>query len=1078
MNKQLFLLALLPLLLFADETWRMNYIENGRFENGLLTGVPRDAGASLSRPLSSVPEGSVGFRLQASGLEAKDLALSLRGKTNLHIRALAAEAETFLFHFEKLPEELSQMRVYFNSAKRFNGQEVSINFSNMEFFQEETLSSLPLVERKRIFSKTRIFPRIQSKYDLMKNYLGGYSLGSGTFTDRPLFFDRSLADEPLPLYNKLNSVKGFQRQLASALEFTDGLGIFLSVRSERFMLPIKAAEAGGINNAVFIECTPPRLKDFDKVSKDIDFVLASPAVFKEQGRLVVGSYHGEVFNPEQWREILLPYREKYGDQVLFMCELRGFVYGINSEYRRNGGKFTVARIEELKAYMRSYLEVVDGVNFSASNHLIGKMPGFPENVFNHTVYERFIIPLFASVLSEPAYTGKKLLGLSAHKGYNQVRSTGSNIDEQGTFGLRRSLAIALLANPDYIVMPEWNETNENTHVEPLVSNARSNQRVINAMQGIATTAVEKKYPDLILSFRQENDLAAPIPIELLGLPDSEASPSRVILRLLSPTGEILKTFPAAEFSHRKIEDVFYLPPAKDFAEYRFLIPELLIEWAGKKITIREGLPHIRLLTAPNQQLCYVKIPLRDLPNPEKIKAEIKFERGRVFAVGHAETEEEIVTLELLADDIPLAALDPKNEYLPPEAEVLLLWRRQTPAAEGFAQDTVKITALQGKIRLRQPHIYGLAGMAVPSLENNVLQGPIGGGASVREFFLFATEDAVLEIEERGEKATVAVSDVLHNQRFRKTASCGVSWQLMTLCELPELPFPLDLKKLDFQLQAACSDHKDAVYSLRVVTRAGRVFRSLPQMPPSGHKEPLAFPVWNLLSAEAEQLRVPAEFARDVVYDFDPRHGDILPALDGRREHDAMLGGFDYRTHSAPGWDALYAPLWRKDDKAWVLDFKPGCGIVLGPPIFSRSAFSIQLEVKFSDISQQTVLDVLGSKLPVKIKDGNLFGSLVTRSGKFSWESQEKLEAGRYYDLKLTYDLRHLRVYLDGRQIAAAEAEGSFADGWVLCIGGVPVKTPRPVANVLIQSKAATDIPNEGFAFSGSLRALRIANYPR
>ncbi len=1064
--------------------WQLYYAKSAKLEQGIFTGIPTDAGAALVLNFAEPPSLSQfnSFRLCAEGLEADDLSLSLRGGKQVQAKAEdTPRSGEFVFRSDRIPEGLKQIRIYYNSAKRYSGKSIMFKLNKLEFFRntlsaEQQLEALPMPERQRVFQRTMIYPRIQSKYDLMKNYLGGYSMGSGTFIDRPLFFDRSLAESPLPLYDKLNSPKGFCRQLQSALDFADGFAIFGSTRAPRYLLPVKYAAEGGFHNVIFMECTPPGLKDFEKISQQIDISLESPAVFKHQGKLVIGSYHGEVFSPEEWQKILAPYREKYGDRVLFMCELRSFAYRINAEYNKNGGKFSPARVEEFKKYARSYLEVVDGINFSGSNHLIARKKGFPEYVFNAEAYERFIVPIFASVTAEEKFRGKKLLGLSAHKVYAQVRRTSSNIDEEGTRALRRSLSISLAANPDYILMPEWNEVNENTHVEPVVSDAQTNRRVINAIRGIPTPDTERRYPNLILSFRQENDYAAPIPIELLSLPNPDDTPLSVTLRLLSPDEKVLKSYPKAVFSHRTIEEVFHLEPAGQFAAYRYLIPELLIEKDGRNMVVRRGLPHIRLTSAPNFLHRYVKLPLRDLPDPEKITAKFQCNDGQISVSGRVETPEFLSTVELLADDIPLAAVDSRHEYAAPEGFVLLCWRRQTPVVTGLSGDTVRITALQGQIRIREPHQYSLAGMATPRQDGNTLSGSIGGGSGVREFFFFATPNAVLEIGERMEKVSVKVADVLKNRRFRKTGPQGVSWLLLSPTELPELPFPLDVSKLDYRLSAPLSDRPNAVYTLRAVTREGRVFRSEPFMPHLPGGSEVTLPVWDLLDETPKTLRLPRELARNVIFEFNPRLGDLLPANNGCRDFAGTLGGFDYRTHSAAGWDSLYAPAWRQEGARWVLDFKRGSGITLGQPLFSRSAFEIELEASFREVSEQTLLDVIDHLMPVQVTNGKLHGFMTTKQGKFTWEADTTLEPNQFYNIKVNYDLKRLKVAVDGKTVADIPASGIFKDGWILGVGGVPVNTKKPVANVLSVTESATDTPNEGFNFQGTLRKLRIANY--
>ena len=1061
------------------ENWRVLYAGKAFFRAGMLQGTPANAGAALVKKITNkdLPENVTRLRIKGEGFEAGDLSLSLRGKKRVTVNKAQKDKDgSFLFTFPALPRELYEMRLYFNSAKRFSGQKVQMKFTLLRFEEEGFFKADHSVKRQRMFEKTVIFPRIQSKYDLIKNYLSTYSAGTGTFVDRPLFFNRELAEKPLPEYDKQNSTKSFQKQLSTAKMFVDGLGIFYSKRTIRHMNPIRAAEKGKLFNSVFMEATPPGLTKTADMFAAIDATLASPAVFKHRGALVISSYHGEVFKPEKWKKVLAPYRKRYGQKVLFTVELRGTGYSMNAHYRRTGGKPSLDFTEKAKQKIRSYLDVADGVNFSASNHLIDKKNGFPENVFSEAAYKNYIIPVFVSVLAEKRYDGKKIFGLSAHKGYTQTRHLTSNVDDEGTGSMRKSLSAALAANCDFIIMPEWNEINENTHVEPLVSNALTNVRVVNALRGKETSDVEKLFPNILLSFRQENDLAAPIPIEILGLPEKDSASSRVILHLYAPDGKRVKSFAPIRFSHKKTEAFFHLEPAGKYASSRYLVPELEIWWGKKKQIIRTGLPHIRLFSAPNVDNTYVKIPLRDLPDPGKITASLTFEKGKICAVGKAVSKDDIMSVELLAGNHVLAAVDPRKEYAVPRGMVMLRWMRMTPLSSDFNHDRLTVKARKGKILLRTPHIFSLTGMKMKQNAPDTISGRIGGGCCIREFFFFAEPEAELEFTSRGETLFLPVRDLLKNSIRRFSGGLGIS-QTVELCqEQIEMPFPIRKKQLSFDLQAPVRPDKSTVYSLRIVTEKGRVFRSLPVMLPQAAGEMKSLPVWDILQGRKQVLTVPESMLRQTVFDFSPHLGDILPARSGGRNVQGMLGGFDYRTHSAKGWNVIHPPQWKKTGDRWVLDFKKGSGLLLCQPLFSRSAFDMELEFSLKDTRQQTILDVLGSKLPVKVKEGKLYGGIQTAGGRALWQSSTQLVKDRFYVLRLSYDLQKLRVFLDGKMIASASATGPFVDGWILCIGGVPVNLPRAVSNVLQKNQSVSQ-PNEGFCFAGTLKSLKISNFP-
>jgi hypothetical protein len=411
----------------------------------------------------------------------------------------------------------------------------------------EMVTSIPLEKRERIFTETKIFPRFQSKYSLIQNYLDGYC--RDIFTDRPLFFDRSLAGANTGEYNKLNVPDSFARQLETAREFTDGLGLLhgLAQFHSRTLKGIEYAGKAGIKNSILMEIGPEIFQSPAILDELIDAGLTSQAVVKHQEKLLVSSYWGEKNSPEEWAKNLERVHKKYPDKTLFMVETRATCYNINGEYVKSNGKISQSKIDEAKAKMRAYLDVADGIMFVGSNHITSDSKDYPAHIFGEDVYSKIIVPLMVSVVNEPAYRNKKLLALSAHKTYFYRTRLWDSVDEEGTRSLRRSLEIALSANPDYLVMPEWNEINENTHIEPLISDAQSNRRIINALRNRQTPEISRACPNLILSFRQDNALGELLPIELLGLPDAEAAYKeyQAQLRLLDAEGKTVHEFPSA-----------------------------------------------------------------------------------------------------------------------------------------------------------------------------------------------------------------------------------------------------------------------------------------------------------------------------------------------------------------------------------------------------------------------------------------------------------------------------------------------------------------------------------------------------
>lgn len=1040
---------------------RVLYCKPGRLDGGTVTATPENAGASVmfqASPPAKLPARGV-ITVELTLLEGKlrsdyfgFMYRSGERKISLKPSGKAFEPELnrrFSLTFQTTQEkdgETPEFRLYFHRSKepaspvRFTIHRIAAAPAQ----EESYVTAIPLEKRERLFPKTLIFPRIQSKYSLIQNYLDSYC--RIIFTDRPLFFNRLLAGNDTWEYNKLNVPGSLAAQYRTALEFTDGLGLLFGspASCQRTVRAIDYLNGSGLKEVIWPEVSlqvPPSkdvvlLPEHEQPFFDIiDRLLASPAVCKPNGKLVLSSYHGEQRSPETWEKHIAGLRERYGDKILVSVEMRSTCYRLAQQYRRHGRRIPAEEIELAKAKIRSYLEVADGINFSGSNHIIddGGAEGLPAHRFFDEAYSNIIVPLLVSVVNEPPYRGKKILGLSAHKVYFYRLRLKDSVDEEGTRGLRRSLETALAANPDYIVMPEWNEINENTHLEPTVSDSRTNIRVVNAVTGRETPEKSRRMPNFILSFRQDNALGDPLPVEFLALPDA-AEPHRtytIRLRLLDPDGRSVYESPEVPFDQEKIRDRFFKIPTAPFAGCRYLAAELTVTENGSSRILSAGLPHVRFLLSPNLNLKYVKIPLRDLPDPDRIKISWKSDDGMITASGTIDADSPVNTVELLADDIPLAAVDPRQEYRPPAGQILLRFYRFTPnsISGGRAGDAYRITAVEGELTGRKTHQIALSGMAAPEQRGNTLAGKFGGGAFSREIWFYATPGARVEIECGGRTVSVPVPELLKNGIYRKTLDHGISWGLEPVRELPEVPFPIQSSRVEFELRGRPADREHPVYSVRMVTMDGRVYRSLPFYPEENGGSLRTVPVYDPLKGVPQNLAVPDSLARRLEYRFSPEAGDILLSEPSNREYHALAGGYTYFLHSHQkneGKTKDTAPEWNTADGKPVLAFKDGQYLMIPPPAFSRGAFSIDLDFRPADTAEQFLIDALPDVFRLKIAGGAFAGHLKTNQGNYPFATPRVLKPGENCRLQLSYDLARFIIKVNGREIGRYPASGIFA----------------------------------------------------
>ena len=137
--------------------------------------------------------------------------------------------------------------------------------------------------------------------------------------------------------------------------------------------------------------------------------------------------------------------------------------------------------------------------FAGCNHIVERTDDMSNYRFGYDFYRNILLPVLASVCNEPKYQGK-YLGVSAAQGYFYRKNATGSQSEEGTLTLRRSLEAALAVEPDFILMPEWNEANENTHIQPTLYNSRAMGRIINHFRGKTETLdTDPVQPDLIRS---------------------------------------------------------------------------------------------------------------------------------------------------------------------------------------------------------------------------------------------------------------------------------------------------------------------------------------------------------------------------------------------------------------------------------------------------------------------------------------------------------------------------------------------------------------------------------------------------
>src|SRR5690606_14578540 len=140
------------------------------------------------------------------------------------------------------------------------------------------------------------------------------------------------------------------------------------------------------------------------------------------------------------------------------------------------------------------------------------------------------------------------------------------------------------ARPDVIILPDWDEQNENTSFRPTVYGSRTSERILryymSRIKSKAPTPLpgdDESTPNLILSTRKNIGLGENMMVELLNVPDSnEANTYRVQLSLMDENGKLVREFDEVNFDANKLQEHRFYLPSETIPSVRALLPVLRI----------------------------------------------------------------------------------------------------------------------------------------------------------------------------------------------------------------------------------------------------------------------------------------------------------------------------------------------------------------------------------------------------------------------------------------------------------------------------------------------------------------------
>jgi len=641
------------------------------------------------------------------------------------------------------------------------------------------------------------------------------------WADRPLFANRQMRRLKA---RRMMSAESYRRMTTIGQSYgIDGFSFFPQSKGRAAFLKLhqRYAPKGFV---IVPELLSWRRQPLDAV---VGPILSSNVVKRVDGHVIFTSYRADRHSVEEWDAQLRQLRAKFKTPFRVLLDVarpagKTWAYWMGV-FNRNQGKLPAADQSAIVDSLRRYLAVADGLHFATVGSLRNA-----QHRFDARFYRQGVIPLL-----ERARAGApgKLLGLSATLGYFNP-GTGSWLDEDGTRTLRSSLSIAFDANPDIIVLSEWDEANENTSFRPTIYNSFSTQRVVRFMvgsrRGLAPSpnpGDDPNVPNLVLSYRKSLVLGELLELEVLNIPDGKSGASRVHLELRSPDGAVVKRFPWRAITASKLMAVRFSVASESLAAHRVLVPVIVFDRGGRIERVDAGLHPIRLMAMRNVDRKWVKQPLRDVYRPSHATSAVAVDAGGGVSVrGSVSGPERLASVELVADGEVVWADEKADEFRRRDGQMLRIdyWSPRRGRVDGFVE--VRNASPLGW--WRSPYVLPNPRQKRVSGRRLRLRGPVGAR--------YGTVLLSVGREQLAQAAMLFTIEGAHARvPLRRLATSPFGFDLGSVKfvvaredRVTDLPGLLGDTAVSFSVPIAPAVF-GRIAHLRVITTSGRVFRGAP-----------------------------------------------------------------------------------------------------------------------------------------------------------------------------------------------------------------------------------------------------------
>ena len=866
-------------------------------------------------------------------------------------------------------------------------------------------AGLALSASARVLPETLVLP--QCEFYPLREQDRGYLC---RYADQPLFVDPDLPeDAPNPAFETRRH--RFWGEWFSQADWNecerlgkdfgfDGFAFFPRPHRVRYW---DAMEKSPVRDFVEVPIAADYAAGYEDAAKWIGFAAKSTRACRVDGKALILSYRlANRFDPGGLKALLDRVRADFGDTFLFVCDLSRYL--ANPEVPPEKSRETV----------RAYLRACDGVIVGDVFSMVAFDGPARNRVFDSKHYEA-VAKLLKETVDEPEFRGRKLLGLGACIAHENTTRQFWTASEDGLRTLTESLRIAASAEPDVILLPEWDELNENTCVGPTLMNGFSVKRILNVFQAhlkkrplkpLAGDDLSK--PNLIVSYRRNVSPGERLIVDVLNVPDgSRQGTVSVAVEILDESGARLVSFPAQKGDSSELRHFRFPVDSAALAE-KARAPRVRGVWddGTAKGEVCEGLMPIDLQPANGWCVKEVHQPIRDLAPMREAEIEVCDKRR------DAASPKGVSVLEkrrpAASDGLSLKAKIACEEpirfaFVTGNGDIQRVLGDPSGAAANFIEDESNVVFQVYGIR---PEMLDLKRFAyrVTGVTSATWLDRFGAHAG-REFrtdWIAAIGDPYFLRIPRAEvgaaKLTVDFGEWFQGEiplqaaftegAYMAGGRNGIQFMVTRFRRQTRYPLAANARELSFDV-ALDGDRASMSYWVEAVTTSGKTWRSRPFVvePKSGLAQMKAFSAVDgtLRTVTLPSVRIPL-----IEYDPNPKTGAYLPTK-GRHLHFAtVLGGrfspltlwnrtsassMDYPEGLSPdfGKVASAAPrLVKEADGRFSLEFD-GDDFISFPweTLPQNAAYALSMKVRPSDISGTFAMLTSKRLLDLAVEDGEL-----------------------------------------------------------------------------------------------------------